>query len=62
MSETHYLTIFLEPILKSKAYRPKFGGSSKKEGVTLAEFYDLYGADPFYSWIGLNTDLMYAAH
>ena len=22
----------------------------------------MYGADPFYSWIGLDSDLMYAAH
>ncbi|HEY84028.1 MAG TPA: hypothetical protein G4N96_02780 [Chloroflexi bacterium] len=62
MSDKNYLNIFIEPILKSKDYRPKFGDSSKKEGVTLAEFYELYGSDPFYSWIGLDTDLMYAAH
>ncbi len=62
MSDINYLNIFIEPILKSKEYRPKFGDSSKKKGVTLAEFYELYGLDPFYSWIGLDTDLMYAAH
>jgi hypothetical protein len=62
MPDPKYLNIFLEPILKSKAYRPKFGDSSKKEGFTLEEFYALYGADPFYAWIGLNTDLLYAAH
>ena len=62
MPDSKYLDIFLEPIIKSKAYRPKFGDSTKKEGVTLEEFRALYGADPFYAWIGLNTDLMYAAH
>lgn len=62
MSDPDYLCIFIEPILKSREYRPKFGDSSKKAGVTLAEFYELYGSDPFYSWIGLDTDLMYAAH
>jgi hypothetical protein len=62
MADTNYLNIFIEPVLRSKEYRPKFGDSSKKEGVTLAEFHALYGADPFYSWIGLDNDLMYAAH
>jgi hypothetical protein len=62
MPDPKYLNIFLEPILKSKAYRPKFGDSTKKEGFTLEEFQALYGADPFYAWIGLNTDLLYAAH
>lgn len=28
----------------------------------LQQFHDLYGSDPFYSWIGLNSDLMYSAH
>jgi len=62
MSDANYLDIFIAPILKSKNYRPKFGDSRKKKGVTLSEFYSIYGSDPFYSWIGLDTDLMYAAH
>lgn len=62
MTDQQYLDLFLKPILRSKEYRPKFGHGSKKEGFSLAEFYDLYGADNFYSWIGLDTDLMYAAH
>ena len=62
MPDSKYLAIFLDPILKSKAYRPKFGDSTKKAGFTLVEFHALYGADPFYAWIGLDTDLMYAAH
>ena len=62
ISDQNHLNIFMEPILKSKEYRPKFGISRKKGGVTLNEFHDLYGSDPFYSWIGLDSDLMYAAH
>ncbi|MFO7538868.1 MAG: hypothetical protein R6X32_12555 [Chloroflexota bacterium] len=62
MLDQKYLDIFIEPILKSKAYRPKFGDSTKQEGFTLEEFHVLYSADPFYAWIGLDTDLMYAAH
>ena len=29
---------------------------------SLTEFKTLYSSDPFYSWTGLDTDLMYAAH
>lgn len=45
-----------------RRYKPKFGLGNKEEGLDLARFLSLYGADPFYSWIGLNSDLMYAAH
>lgn len=38
------------------------GLGSKEEGVSLENFLVIYGADPFYAWIGLDTDLMYAAH
>ena len=57
--EKQYLEIFLAPVRKCKSYRPKFG---QGKGFSLHEFKTLYGADPFYSWIGLDTDLMYAAH
>lgn len=62
MSDETYLRLFLEPIIKSKNYRPKFGVGGQEEGVSLDKFLTLYGADPFYAWIGLNSDLMYAAH
>lgn len=38
------------------------GQGGKEEGVSLENFLVMYGADPFYAWIGLDTDLMYAAH
>lgn len=41
---------------------PKFGNSQNKNGVSLKEFMKLYGNDPFYSKIGLNSPFMYAAH
>lgn len=31
-------------------------------GVDFSTFQKLYGADPFYSWLGLDSPLMYAAH
>jgi len=62
MPESSYLDIFLAPIRKCADYTPKFGVSSREEGLNLAGFKNLYGGDPFYSWIGLDSDLMYAAH
>ncbi|GBC61627.1 hypothetical protein DENIS_2589 [Desulfonema ishimotonii] len=61
-NEQQYLEIFLEPVRKCKNYKPKFGQGNQKQGFSLNEFKALYGADPFYSWIGLDADLMYAAH
>lgn len=43
------------------SYRPKFG-INQKGGLNLEEFHALYGADPFYEWLGVNSPLMYAAH
>ncbi len=61
-NEKRYLEIFLKPVRNSKTYRPKFGQGNIKEGLSLKEFKVLYRADPFYSWVGLDTDRMYAAH
>jgi len=55
-----YIDIFLTPIQKCKAYQPKFG--TRRGGVSVEDFLALYGADPFYSAIGLDNELMYAAH
>ena len=60
--ENQYLETFLKPVRKCKAYKPKFGLGNRKKGVSLNEFKALYSSDPFYSWIGLDTDLLYAAH
>ena len=61
LSDEKYLQILLGPIRVCARYRPKFG-HAKKEGYTLKEFQSLYGRDPFYSWMGLDDPLMYAAH
>jgi hypothetical protein len=60
--ERKYLKTFLAPIKKCKTYRPKFGQGGTNRGLTVTEFKTLYGSDPFYAWVGLDTDLMYAAH
>jgi len=42
-------------------YKPMFG-KGRKGGMTLKQFRQMYGADPFYKWVGLDSPLMYAAH
>ena len=53
--------VFLDPIRKCANYRPAFG-KGKAGGISLDSFQSLYGNDSFYSWIGLDDPLMYAAH
>lgn len=60
--EKQYMDLFLAPIKKCKSYRPKFGKGSRGNGLSSEEFKTLYGSDSFYAWVGLDTDLMYAAH
>jgi len=59
MDGKHLLQTFLKPIRLCANYTPKFGGGEK---VDVKAFRDLYGNDTFYSLIGLNDDLIYAAH
>lgn len=54
-----YLKILLERIHVCRKYKPKFG---QGEEISLKDFENLYGSDPFYSWFGLDTPLVYAAH
>jgi hypothetical protein len=61
-TEEKYIEMFLEPIKKCKGYKPKFGESQNPDGVSLDGFLKLYGSDPFYAWIGLDSGLIYAAH
>lgn len=42
-------------------YKPMFG-QGRVGGLNLNQFRETYGADPFYSWIGLDSPMMYAAH
>ncbi len=59
--DSKYLAILVERIKVCENYKPKFGKSGKT-GLTLQEFTKLYHEDDFYSWFGLDTPLMYAAH
>ncbi len=59
--EQRYLLLLTTALRTCANYQPKFGKSSKS-GMTLQQFQIVYGSDPFYSWIGLDSPLMYAAH
>jgi len=61
-TEQHLLRRFLEPLKVCKKYKPKFGRGNSETGVSIEQFMQLYGADPFYSWCGLDSNLMYSAH
>lgn len=56
-----YLDLLLKAIRICADYRPKFGQGGQA-GLTVDQFAELYGADPFYSWFGLDSPLVYAAH
>jgi hypothetical protein len=58
--DTLHLEILLNRLDVCKSYKPKSGHGGN--GFSLAEFRELYSADPFYSWLGLDNPMMYAAH
>lgn len=57
--EERYLGYLIEAIQASAKKPPQLGTG---RNVSLVEFRELYGADPFYSWLGLDSDLLYTAH
>lgn len=61
MSNEELLSLFLSPLGICADYLPAFGASNST-GLKLADFARLYGEDEFYSWIGLDSPLVYAAH
>lgn len=56
-----YLELFITPLRVCAEYKPKLGQGGKT-GKSYEEFQAIYAADPFYSWVGLDSPLMYAAH
>jgi len=59
--EDKYLKLLLTAVHTCLNYKPKFG-QGRKEGITLDQFRKMYGSDPFYHWLGVDSPLMYAAH
>jgi hypothetical protein len=60
--DAKYREMLLEPVRICANYRPAFGTARGEEEITLDAFRQLFGADPLYSWLGLDSPLMYAAH
>jgi hypothetical protein len=61
LTDKEYLAILTGYIQVCAKYKPKLGHGAKA-GYELDEFQRIYRADPFYSWLGLDNPLMYAAH
>lgn len=59
--DERYFLLLITPLRACAEYKPKFGQGGKV-GTTLEQFQQMYGSDPFYRWIGLDSPLMYAAH
>jgi len=59
--DRRYLACLVNAIRVCAGYRPKLG-HGVGAGYSLAEFQEMYRSDPFYSWVGLDNPLMYAAH
>ena len=60
-ADERYRFLILDALRISAGYRPRFG-LGRRRGITLEEFTAEYSADPLYSWIGLNSPAIYAAH
>lgn len=59
--DDRYFTLIATALRTCLHYKPKFG-KGRKEGLTLEQFHEMYGADLFYHWFGIDSPLMYAAH
>ena len=59
--DERYFRLIQQALAVCHNYRPKFGQGSKA-GLTLDDFQMLYRGDPFYTWFGLDSPLLYAAH
>lgn len=57
--DERYLNYLLDAVRAAARKPPQFGTG---KGVSVDEFKQLYGDDPFYAWIGFDSDLLYAAH
>ena len=58
--DERYCNLILEPLRTCATYIPAMGQG--RGGTSLKQFHKLYGADPFYHWVGLDSAFMYAAH
>jgi hypothetical protein len=56
-----YLDLIRDALRVCLTYKPAFGHGTG-DGITLERFEQLYREDEFYSWFGLDSPLVYAAH
>ena len=56
-----YLAIIVNCVRVCAEYKPRFG-QGRRGGLTFQQFQNLYAADPFYNWFGLDNPMVYAAH
>lgn len=61
LGDEPYLELILSTLRVCLNYRPAFG-QGKGDGITLERFQQIYREDEFYSWFGLDSPLVYAAH
>lgn len=60
-ADERYLALLTDALRRCLVYKPKFG-QGRAGGVSAQEFINMYAADPFYHWLGIDSPLMYAAH
>lgn len=61
LHDEEYFEIMAGALGVCAEYKPMFG-QGRTGGLTLKQFRKMYRTDPFYSWIGLDSPMMYAAH
>lgn len=61
LHDEEYFEIMAGALRVCAEYKPMFG-QGRTGGLSLEQFRKMYGADPFYSWIGLDSSMMDAAH
>jgi hypothetical protein len=59
--DERFREIILSPLRVCADYKPAFGTTGADE-IDLSAFQSLYGSNPLYHWLGLDSPLMYAAH
>jgi hypothetical protein len=59
--DERYFELLAGAIRICARYRPMFG-KGRRGGMSVDDFQEMYRADPFYNWMGLDSPLIYAAH
>jgi len=60
-TDERYLDLIRNALRVCLNYNPAFG-HGRGDGISLERFQQIYREDAFYSWFGLDSPLVYAAH